>query len=239
MKVAILAVLFIAASSSLFSQENKTFEINSMVEATESYKSEYLHPSFKNGKVIFMEGDPVEAKLNFNRLSNQLFFLSPKGDTLVLAHPETTSKVVIGADTFCFYQNTFLQKITHYKDAPHLFFKQTIQFVGSEKKGAYGTYSAVTSNNSNSTYTNDNQITAYLSVDENQIYKERTEFYLSDNSNHFFSAKKSGFYSMFPQYEDQLKTFFKTNKINFDKTGDLLQVILYIHSLNAGSSASQ
>lgn len=44
---------------------------------------------------------------------------------------------------------------------------------------------------------------------------------------------------MFPQYEDQLKTFFKTNKINFDKTGDLLQVILYIRGLNAKSSASQ
>ncbi|GEM_PF-4008437 len=75
-------------------------------------------------------------------------------------------------------------------------------------------------------------------MDENLIYKERTEFYLADNSNHFFPAKKSVFYSMFPRYENQLKTFIKTNKINFDKTGDLLQVILYIHSLNAGSATS-
>lgn len=231
MKSAGLQVLFLLASLSLFSQDNKIIKINALNQSAEVYKSEYMYPVFSSGKIIFTDAAIAEAKMNFNRLSNQMLFLTPAGDTLALAHPETVSKVLIDADTFCFFENVFIQQMTHNRDAPNLFVKQNLKYIGKEKKGAYGTYSTVSSSNSNSTFTNDDQITKNLSVDENAIYELRAEYYFSDSLNNFFPARKSNLYKMFPQQENRIKTYIKANKIDFDKKADLLQLVLYIQSL--------
>lgn len=39
-------------------------------------------------------------------------------------------------------------------------------FYGREKKGAFGTYSPVSAENLNTAFTNDDEVTAYLGVDE-------------------------------------------------------------------------
>jgi hypothetical protein len=232
MKVIILTALFGMAACAGFSQNDKTITVNTLERPTaEMYKSVYMYPTFLEGKVVFKDESFAETKLNYNRITGQILFTRPKGDTLALARPETTSKVVIGADTFCFFQNAFLQKLSHRDDAPNVYVKQNMKYIGNEKKGPYGTYSQVSSANSNGTVSVDDQATRYISVDENLIYKSNSEFYLSDRFNNFFPANKARFYKMFAQHENQLRTFFETHKINFNKQEDLLSVLEYVQGL--------
>lgn len=213
-------------------QDNKTITVNSLVPETAAlYKSVYLYPSFLDGRVVFKEDGPVEAKLNYDRMYGQVLFLTPQGDTLALAHPEATTMVVMGADTFYFFQNAFVQKLSHHNKAPNLFVRQSIKYIGTEKKGAYGTYSPVSAVNSTATFTQDDKITQYLAIDENRLYKPNTEYFLSDAFNNFFSCSKSRFYGLFSQHEKELKTFADANNVDFKKKEDLLKILAYAVSL--------
>ncbi len=80
--------------------------------------------------------------MNFNGLTSEMLFISPKNDTLRILHPEATVMVTIANDTFCFHGKTFLKKITHYSDAPNLFVSPDLKFVTIERAVPYG-YSPV------------------------------------------------------------------------------------------------
>lgn len=232
MKVSILAFVFISISLPLFSQEEKIIKINSMVQSADLLQSFYQNPSFMNGKMILKnEGLVSESKFNFNYLTNEMLFLNSLGDTLALAYPENTSSVLIGADTFYFYKNTFLLKITHHVGAPNLFIKQNMTYIGKEKKAAFGTYSSSSSSNEIKFFSNANLLNTYLSADENLIYKFSTTFYLSDNLNKFFTATKSNFYKLYPKLTNQLNALINKDQPNFNKKADLLEIIDYLEKI--------
>lgn len=226
MKVSILSVVFISISLTLFSQEERIIKINSLEQSNELQRSVFVNPSFTKGKMILKnEGLVSESKFNFNCLTNEMLFLNFQGDTLALANPENTSSVEIGLDTFYYYKNTFLLKITHYVNAPNLFIKQNMTFMGKQKKGAYGTYSSSSSINAAVSFNNENQTNVYLSADENLIYKFTTTFYLSDNLNKFVAATKSNFYKLYPIVTNQLNALINKEHPNFNKKADLLKMI--------------
>ncbi len=239
MKTIFAVILCSLLTAPSFSQQSRIIKINTLDQETGFYGRGFLYPGYIAGKVTFNDKAISEAKLNVNCLTNQVYFLSPNGDTLILAHPETIFEIAISSDTFCFYQKGFIQKFTHNERAPNLFARQSMKYIGKEKKGAYGTYSTVGAANSNSTYTGDNQISTYLSLDENLIYQVNTEFYVSDSLNNFYPVRKGKFYSAFPQYENLIKTFVKENKIDLDKKEDLLELIKYIQTLQSRSSSTQ
>lgn len=219
-------------SLSLFAQDEQTITVNTLHPDTATlYKSVYLYPSFLTGYVVFRDQAPIEAKLNYNRLFGQMLFLTPKGDTLAMARAEETTLVTVGIDTFYFYDKTFVQKLSHNTNAPNLFVRQSLKYIGAEKKGAYGTYSPVTAVNSNSTFSADNQITQYLAIDENRLYKTNTEYFLSDAFNNLFPCSKSRFYSIFSRQEKALKAYADANNIDFRKKEDMLKILQYAVSL--------
>jgi hypothetical protein len=236
MKIAFF-FLFILNSLFSFSQEGKTITVNTLEQPTALNSTVFLYPDFTAGTIFYKDGGLSEGKLNYNRLTGQVLFLSPPKDTLALAHPETMTRIVIGTDTFSFFKNEFLQKLTHYS-GPDLYVKKSLKFIGKEKKGAYGTYSPVSAVNSNSTYTTeDDNLTVYISVDENMIYQEKYNYYFSDGFNNFFPATKSKFYNLFSQYEKQLKTFIDENKLNFNRRADLLRLIEHAVTLKTPSKS--
>ncbi|MEI9809631.1 MAG: hypothetical protein WDO16_18195 [Bacteroidota bacterium] len=168
--------------------------------------------------------------MNYQRIYGQILFISPKNDTMALANPETFSSIILGADTFYFSDKNYLRKITHYP-AHNLLLKQTIKFIGKEKAGPYGSYSPVSSSNSNSTVTTDDQITQSIALNENQVYKFTNDFFISDAFNNFFKATKKNFYSLFSKHENEIKSFLTANTINFSKQADLEKLLTYIHGL--------
>jgi hypothetical protein len=231
MKITILLIVSILFYLLPFAQDNGTLRVNTLNQPDKNILSGYLNPTFINGRVFFKDGTVVDSKLNFNRLTKQMYFISPKNDTMIFAHPEKIYSVTIGVDTFLLYKDIVLRKLTHNGIAPDLYVQQEIKFIGTEKKGAYGSYSEIASANSNSTYTSDDQITRYINIDENALYKVSNYFYVSDSLNNFYPVKKKLFNKIFPQYEKESSAFIDANKINLNKKEDLIKLINYLNGL--------
>jgi hypothetical protein len=191
----------------------------------------FRYKEYASGRVIFKDNSSADAKFNFNQLAGKMLFINPKGDTMELANPETFKLIIVGIDTFYFFENKYLEKITHYPTI-NLAKNQSVKFIGKEKKGAYGTYSGVSASNSNTTFTNDDQITKNIAVDENNVYSYNNTYYLSDKFNNFSVANKKNFYKAFFVHEKEIKIFADAQAINFNKVEDLQKLVQYAHSLD-------
>ncbi|MBI1343778.1 MAG: hypothetical protein GC171_12650 [Terrimonas sp.] len=228
-------LLLIGSSFWVTAQESKSFTINPLKEKTaELTVNLYQYPTFLDGKVIFRDSALAFAKMNYHRLFGQILFLDENNDTLALANPETFLYVTIKNDTFYYVHKGFARKLTHHK-TKNLVLVQTIRYIGNEKAGPYGSYSAVASSNSNSTYTPDDQITQYIELNQNLVYKYKNLFYLTDAFNNFFIASKKNFYNLFSRHTRALRQYLNTHKINFNKQQDLEQLLTFLQGLSEKS----
>ncbi|HET9435110.1 MAG TPA: hypothetical protein VFO37_15195, partial [Chitinophagaceae bacterium] len=75
-----------------------------------STKDLYQYPQFVFGKVFFKPGDSAMAKLNYNRLFDEMQFIDFKGDTLSIANEATIRLIRINNDVF-YYDNGYVQLI--------------------------------------------------------------------------------------------------------------------------------
>lgn len=231
MKTLSILTLFLCSTVFLFAQDRpERLKINS--DQDFAYMEGYLYQTFQDGKVISKDGTYGTAKFNFNRLTNEMLFIAPKGDTLKLLHPESTLMVTVASDSFVYHNNTFLRKVTHYNSAPDLFQKLEMEFVDNEKKTAYG-YSSITSNNAVYAYAGKKTNTAYLDQDINMKYEQSKEMFLQNPKGDFVPAKEANFYKLFPKYKKELKAYLDEHNINFRKMKSVLQLVDYLQQLQA------
>jgi hypothetical protein len=205
--------------------------VNTLHDTTGKFQNTiYKYKDFQNGKIIFSDGVAVDTRLNFQRVLQQLQFINPKGDTLAVAHPETYSCFVINTDTLYYSEKGFLFSI-YQQGQTRLVKKEVLKFIGKEKKGAYGSYSEVSSANSNSTYSNDDQFTTYIGIDENSIYKMQYEYFLIDKYHTLFPANKKSFYNLYSSKQKQLRDYMEANNVNFKREKDLVTLVTYMQEL--------
>lgn len=223
--VAALFVLFATA------QENKTVVFNSAKDNGDGIsKSIYLYPQFTNGKALFTNRTEATGRFNYNCLTNNVAFINEKGDTLGIANPELIDKVVIQTDTFCHFKEVFLRQLTHFSTY-NLFAKPTMAYADSEKKGAYGTYSGVSSSENVSTVTDGRSNFRTIDADENIVYRFTVAYYIADKFGNFSPATKKGIYDVLGKNEKEIKAFVKEHDTNFSKQADLAALLQYVQSL--------
>lgn len=229
MKMRILLFLITAnfLSGPASAQSKKTYRINSIKgDSSDLINSLYRYPKFEKGAVSFNNQPLASADLNYNYLSGQILFVTPKGEQLELAKPETLTYIAIGTDTFYYVDKGYVEMITHYP-AINLSRKEIIKFNGKEKKGAYGTYSSTTAASSINTFSDEN-VNQKISVDENTLYATATIYYLSDRLNNFVPATKKNFYKIFSKDEKKLSMYLKDNSVHYTKEEDLLKLLEYL-----------
>lgn len=219
---------FLLLSTGSAAQQDKTYTVNSIRDNREVVIREaYRYPQFRPGAVVFNDGSVTPARLNYHRLSDQVLFIAPKGDTLALADPGAYKFVVIGTDTFYVQDKGFLERLTHY-DGVNLARKGTIVLAGRERKGAYGTYSSTIATDAKAYYSADGSRITHLQVDVNDIYRAKTRYFLSDRYNNFFPATKKNFYNLFFRQEARLQGYLDKHKVNFYREEDLLHLMTYL-----------
>jgi len=223
----ILILLFFSFST--FCQSKKTVRINPVKdEPTDFLNSQfYKFSAFQPGKIIYKDSSISAAPLNYNNILGEIHFINTKGDTLQLAHPETMKEIIIGVDTFYFYKGNYASMLTHNQLA-NLAVKRLLKYIGKEKKGPYGTYSAVASITSYDSYTPDEQITRSISMDENSVFKYINTFYLVDEFHNFFPANKRNFYKLFSRNNKKLKDYLSEHKVNFENAEDLRDLLSFM-----------
>lgn len=189
----------------------------------------FKYPQFYPGTLYYREGGSVQAQMNYHRYFEQVYFINEKGDTLALARPELFDKILIGTDSFYFFDKGFPYQLTHF-DGVNLAKKEVLTMVGKEKKGLYGTYSGVASANSNQTYYNEeSQNTTWLRIDENVVFKFDNRYFLKDRFHNFFPANRRNFFELYSKKEAQLKNYLKAHKVNFKKEEDLRALVFFLN----------
>lgn len=237
MKIQSLIILFTVLGTSLYAQKTEIIKINTQSSGL-LYKRGYLYETFTDGKLYYKDGTHSNAKLNFNGMTNEMLFISPKGDTLAFAHPEQASIVVIGTDTFSYFDNTFLKKLTHNEGTMNVFQKQELRFMNSETTTPYGS-SGISSSTQGGSLSNiggpgRTGSTAFADA-RVLVFKKSTSLYISDNSGKMFPSKQGTFYKLFPNDKDKLNAFIKEQRINFSDEADVAKLIDFVAGFKASN----
>ncbi len=215
--------------SALFAQD-KVIKINTIKDKDALLKAIYAYPDFMEGRVHLKDNSTIEARLNYNRLNNEVLFIGDKKDTLALSSPETTDYIMIGNDIYFYVSGAYIKKLTAYSTF-NLVQKSRLQYIGTEKKAdGYGSYSNASANESISNVKNGVQ--SQIEVDENQTYTLSDTYYLLTQSKSLLAANKKNFLKSFFKHEKELSDYITANNIGFEKEPDLDKLLKYAQSLN-------
>jgi hypothetical protein len=215
----------------VLSQKNEAIVVNPVKQnQDEVLKRMYQYPQFLPGKAIYLNGDVTPSKLNYNYILNQVIFISPAGDTLQLLNGANFSKIVIDVDTFYYYNKVFLQQVTH-DSLYNVLKKRSLVNMGSEKKGAYGTYSGNSAITTVSSMNQGELANIQLPSDENFTFAFKETYYLSGKFGAIYAANKKGANDLFGKKQKELKQFLDNNPIDFNKTEDLQKLMAYARTV--------
>lgn len=226
MKRLLICVAVIFTSLAIFAQDSTRIIINPTNQNDQDLKNRmFQYRQFVPGRAIYNNGTETPSNLNYSYLTNNIHFISPKGDTLELSQGENFSAIVIASDTFRYYKKAFLQQITHNPNF-NLLLKRSLRYSGLEKKGAYGTYSSTAASTSISNiHPNEGMGYTKLSPDENAVYVFQDDYFFAGKFGQVYPANKKGLHDFFGKNEKQLKDFMESNQINLSKKEDLQKVL--------------
>jgi len=186
------------------------------------------YPQFTRGRAFLRNGTKGEALFNYNYDNNEILFINGQKDTLAFDTPEQYEQVVIATDTFLYSKQGFLQVVS---SSPfcQLLVKRNLVMVGSEKKAAYGGYSATSSTAPIKTFS-DGTFQHSISTDENFYYRLKEAYYFADRFHQIFPVNKKGVRDLGWKKEKELKEFIEQNRISFEKKEDLFRLMAFFQS---------
>lgn len=188
----------------------------------------YQYPQFVTGKVFFKPGDSGVAKLNYNRLLDEMQFIDPKGDTLSIANAGTIRFIHINNDVF-YYDNGYVRLIKE-TNGLKLAGKQTLRMSGKEKIGAYGNANPASAIDSYGTLIDKKNIYK-LVPNEDIILTKKTEYYFGDKYNRFVGATRKNLLKQFSEKSETLNAYLKENNVDLNSREDLEKLLLFLAGL--------
>lgn len=182
----------------------------------------FYFPQFTSSKVLRKNGTAAEAKLNYNRLVDEMHFISDKGDTLALANEKTIDYVAAGTDTF-YYDEGYLRLLA-VGAVLKLAVKQIWVISDSRQLGAYNSTNSSVSILSYTSYQEGGRLYD-LTVNADLVLKRLEYYYLGNSQGHFVPAAKKELLTLFSKGQEQVENFLDENKINFSKEEDLKKLV--------------
>ena len=191
----------------------------------------YFYPQFIYSKVLFKDGRVADPYMNYNRLYDQMLFISEKGDTLALTDVKNLEFIVNDWDIF-YYSGGYLRLIAD-DTVIKLAEKQIWVVADVRKMGTHNTPTntvAITSVG----YLSSGQDAAKskeLIMNAETVIRKETQYYFGDKYNHFVRASKKRLLNLFPKEERKIENYLNENKVNFDKKDDLEKLCQFIRQL--------
>lgn len=230
MKPLLLVLFILIVYSDLAAQDSTlvTIKAGNRIKDVLTPADIFSYPQFTSGKVFFKDGSKAMAKMNYNRLSDQMLFIDPKGDTLELADEKTIAVIAIDKDTF-FYDEGYVRIIADY-GVVKLAEKQIWVVADVRKVGTHNSAKSSVAITSLGTYSDEGaRAKSYdLVINENIIIRKETQYYFGDTYNHFARAGKKRLLLLLPKEELSIETYLKENKVNFDKKQDLEKLVQFL-----------
>ncbi len=178
----------------------------------------YRFPAFITGTVYFKNGGMASAKMNYHTYLGLIQFISPKGDTLALAHPETIDSISIDSNLF-YYRKDYFQVMSNNKGY-QVAMQQKIEF-RSVKIGAMGIPANGTSIDDYQSLLVPGVNSARLVLNEDITVVTQKIYFLFYKKYRQEEASYEGFSNAFPGHQKEIRAFIKANHTAFGKLEDL------------------
>ncbi len=190
--------------------------------------SHYIFPDFTKGKVIFKEGSPREAQLNYNSLTREMVF-HDRGEILAMSEADLArvDTVIIEGRRFFLMDDNFVELA--YSGVNELYLEHRCRVLRPGSRGAYGTESHSSAS------------TSYASlVSAGHVYQlELPDGYQADPYL-VFLVKRDGelnrFANMrqlrraFRDQRDDIRSFTREHEVNFNEAESVVKLIRYLES---------
>ncbi|MDB5223060.1 MAG: hypothetical protein JWN83_1727 [Chitinophagaceae bacterium] len=225
----LLSSVFFLTSPKLFAQESKAYVVKPGEKVKNALPKEalYMYPQFKEGVVNFKNGTLGAARLNYNRLLDEIQFIDNKGDTLSLDDEKTIALVSVGMDTFYYYLGyvKVIADINKVKFAG----KEKLRLSNRQKIGPMGqlvSASIDTYDKLSSAQGLDNIISQ-----EVLTFSGYSTFFIGDLYNHFKPLNKKSLVNMYAKQQSEVENYLSENAINFSKAEDVEKLIKFLRTL--------
>jgi hypothetical protein len=209
--------------------QDSTIVIKAGTSVTESVsmKDLYQYPQFVPGKVFF-RFDSAVAKLNYNRLLDEMQFIDHKGDTLSIANAAMIRLIVINDDVF-YYDKGYVKLIKD-TNGIKLAVKQSLKLSGQNKMGAYDMASPASAIDSYKTWIDPRGI-YHLVPREDIILAKKTEYYFGDKYNQFVWATRKNLLQQYSKQSRTLNAYLKDHNVKLNRIEDLEKLLQFLASL--------
>lgn len=225
-----LLVLLVCVNRIALSQDGGVVRYNTTENTSNELVSRLLkYSQFTKGTAYLSNGTKGQASFNYHYNKNEILFINAKNDTLTLVDPEQYQQIVIEADTFLYTKQGFLQLVAATPFCKLLVKRDLVQ-VGSEKKGAYGGYSATSASSSLNSFS-DGTLQRSIAVDENIFYRYKDRYFFCDRFGQLYPATRKGAGELTWKKEKELKAFLEAEKIDVNKKDDLLKLMTFFQSI--------
>lgn len=187
----------------------------------------YRFSSFLEGQVIFISGSSPKYKINYNVLSGDMEFLSPKGDTMVLKKTPEVKLVMVGGHVF------FLEPAQGYIE---ILVQQQLA-LGVQKEFVIVRKDVEVSNGYATSSNTTGAVVAYRgnsrSVTSNAdlLVRINNTYFFIDQKNEAHPATKASLMKLFPDDRDKLKTYLKEQHTDFKQKNDLFRLLAFCNAL--------
>ena len=187
----------------------------------------YEYPQFTTGTVFFKNGKG-SAAMNYNLFFNEIEFITPLGDTLVMANQNDIKFVNIGKDTFV-YDLGFIKLLKSTADVK-LGVKKTWKIRDRNKIGGYGVATGTDEIDNYDSYSDGMNNYKMIVMQELVLAKDR-QYFIGDNYNHYVLANKKNLLKLFANQEEVIKDYLEENQIKFNNEKDLDQLVQFLAKL--------
>jgi len=233
MKTLLLLFLILISYTDLSAQDSTlvTVKAGERIEDVLKPSDIYFYPQFIYSKVLFKDGRVADPYMNYNRLYDQMLFISEKGDTLALTDVKNIEFIVNDWDVF-YYSGGYLRLIAD-DTVIKLTERKIWAVVDVRKMGTFNTPTntvAITSVG----YLSSGQDAAKskeLIMNAETVIRKETQYYFGDKYNHFVRASKKKLLDLFPKEERKIESYLSENKVNFDKKDDLEKLCKFLLQL--------
>lgn len=187
----------------------------------------YLRPQFSEGLVYLKNGTVASARINYNRLYDEMQFIDASGDTLAMASEQEIRFITLGNDSF-FFASGFVRRLGGGVQA-RLAAKQYWKITDRRKQGGYNTTSSLAASVPRGYFSAGNRMQR-LNTSTELVLERATAYYFGNRNNRFLVAGKRNILALFPKLEKQITAYIKEHKPDFNNKADLEQMLTFLEA---------
>ena len=233
-KICCFLFLLTGINADAFAQKKQIIELLPGETTLEGLQSQiFMYPGFTNAVVNFKNGNNGKGRMNYCLVSNEMQFLSPKGDTLALTGESDISLITIGQDSFYYNGTAFLRQSKNFGSIKTASF-QTIKEVGRKQIGGYG--ETVTGVAKSLSATTISHRFVELRSGDIMILSKETHYFIGDSAGNFLPLNRQNVYSTLnPEQQKELNKYQRKNQVNFQNLDDVEKALTAVIALIGGT----